>query len=33
MFSRKYSKAADVYQDTVFLEVFGDDSKELRVRT
>ncbi|GAB4816320.1 hypothetical protein N2152v2_003366 [Parachlorella kessleri] len=30
LFARKYARAADMYRDTVFLELFGDESKDTR---
>lgn len=30
IFSRKYARVADKYPDAVFMEVFGDDTMELR---
>ena len=32
MFGRKYSRIAESFPDAVFLEVFGDESADTRVR-
>lgn len=31
LFGRKYARAADLYSNAVFLELFGDESKDTRV--
>lgn len=33
LFARKYKTAAALYRDALFLEIFGDESKDTRVRT
>ena len=32
LFARKYKTAAALYSDAVFLEIFGDETKDTRVR-
>lgn len=32
LFARKYARAAELYNDAVFLEIFGDETPETRVR-